>query len=256
VQPASGTARVSTDGSSNDDSDASRAIPFDLVHVVSHEVGHTLGLADERVDDSALMYAFTMPGDASIRAPSKDDVAGVDALYGASVAPTPAQPSQSGCGQSSVAGSPTRPADAWAALALVVGVGLWLVSGRRARVAARFVLPIGAALVALVAGPVPAHSAPRDPGLLVSAAARVVDVSTSNVGGLFETTIELAPIACQKEPCPARARAHAWGGTLGGITQEVGSDSVPSVGDLVDIAVLRVSSDLDAPAEAVMAVRH
>jgi hypothetical protein len=134
---------------------------------------------------------------------------------------------------------------------------MWLASRRRGRKAVRFALPVGVALVALVVGPAPARSALRSDGLQpVFAAARVVDVSTTNVGGLFETTVELAPTSCRQLPCPARARAHAWGGTLGGITQEVGSDTVPAVGDLVDIAFLRVSSDVNVPAAALVATRY
>ena len=85
ASPCAGVAPVSTDGSGGDDG-ASGATPFDLVHVVSHEVGHSLGLADERDDNAALMYAFTTPGDPSLRSPTNDDVDGVDAIYGAASA--------------------------------------------------------------------------------------------------------------------------------------------------------------------------
>jgi hypothetical protein len=255
AQPANGAVAISTDGSAADDAAATHVTPFDLGHVVSHEIGHTLGLADERDDDSALMYAFTMPGDASTRAPATDDVDGVDALYGASLGPTAASPSHSGCGQASVAGSRARPADAWGGLALVAGAVAWLASRRRARKAVRLALPIGVGLIALLVGPATARSAPGSAGWLVSGSARVVDLSTSNVGGLFETTVELSPTSCREQPCPARARAHAWGGTLDGITQEVGGGSVPAVGDLVDIAFVRVSPDANVPAAALLA-RH
>lgn len=236
-----GASPISTDGASSDESKAAGKTPFDLVHVVSHEVGHTLGLADEQSNQSALMYAFTMPGDASSRLPSTDDVDGVKALYGAAPAaaatpPTAAPSGHSGCGQASVAESRTRAGDVWGALVLAVGAGLWITRRRGARNVARTVLPVCGALAAFVAGPMPAQSSAHSPRIGVDAAARVIDVSTSNVGGLFETTVELAPLACRKAPCPSGAWAHVWGGTVGGITQRVGNDSVPSVGDVVDVA--------------------
>lgn len=56
--------------------------PFDAQHVIAHEMGHALGLADVYNDPAAVMYAYTSAGDASRRAPSPDDLAGVDSLYG------------------------------------------------------------------------------------------------------------------------------------------------------------------------------
>ncbi len=249
---AKGATPFDTDGPSSDD-DSARPVLFDLVHVVSHEVGHTLGLADESEDHSSLMYAFTMPNDASIRTPSSDDIQGVASLYGSAGSRGP------GCGQSSIAGSRTRPADAWVSMILATGVGLRLVSRRRSRGAARLIFPVGVALFALLAWSDPARSATPAFAARADAVARVATISTSNEDGLFVTTLDLVPTACQHDPCPERATAHTWGGTLGGITQRVGGGDVPSVGDAVDIAFVESSSERGestALQAAVLAVRR
>ncbi|HEY4016480.1 MAG TPA: matrixin family metalloprotease [Polyangiaceae bacterium] len=249
AQPGAGVAPVSTDGSGGGNG-VLGTMPFDLVHVVSHEVGHSLGLADEQADNSALMYAFSTPGDPSPRAPSSDDVDGVDAIYGATATSgLAAAGERAGCGQASVAGSRTRPSDAWVALAFVGVAGVWLASRRRIK-AVRVALPAGAALFALVAGAGAAHSAPSvvRPG---DASVRVVAASTTNVRGLFVTTLELEATACRTTSCPARARAQAWGGTVGGITQQIGGGvPVPAVGDVVDVTFSRAVAAVDGAAAA------
>jgi len=59
---------------------------FDLLHVLAHESGHVLGLRDSEDDASDVMYPYTFPGDASRRAPSSDDRAGIESLYEAAPA--------------------------------------------------------------------------------------------------------------------------------------------------------------------------
>ena len=237
ARPDRGADAISTDSGSSEEGDR-RTPACDLVHVVSHEVGHTLGLADEHDSQSSLMYAFTMPGDASIRTPSSDDVSGVTAIYGASGAAAPAasSASHSGCG---VAGSPGGREGLWGALALIAAVAM-SVAARRAR-AARLLAPLAVAFVVLVGSPDQARSAPLSV-FAGDGVARITGMSTLNVGGVFETTLDLAPIACRHEPCPARAQANVWGGTLGGITQRIGGgDDGPGVGQVVDVAFLRAS---------------
>jgi hypothetical protein len=92
---------VSTEGGSqHDDEDAA----FDLAHVFAHETGHALGLSDEPTNTAALMYPFTMPGDASHREPAADDAAGIAEAY-AAPPPDTSTPPHAGC---SVGSAPSK----------------------------------------------------------------------------------------------------------------------------------------------------
>jgi hypothetical protein len=240
-----GAAPVATEGSSGT---ASPHDVFDLQHVVAHEVGHALGLGDEPTEPSDLMYPYTLPEDASVRWPASDDLAGIDSIYAGSPGG-----SSGGCGGASVAGTRPNARDAWEAWALLAIAGAWRFSRRGARA----ILPCAAACVVFIGDPHPARSTP-DPvaranpaGLTaraaVDATARVTHVDTTNVHGVFETVVELAPERCARsDRCPARIRAHAWGGTLGGITQVVGETPAPRVDDEVDLSLARTRQDEEA----------
>lgn len=62
--------------------DFAASAPFDLVHILTHETGHALGLDDAAEDTADVMYLYSSPGDASRRTPASDDLAGIEFLYG------------------------------------------------------------------------------------------------------------------------------------------------------------------------------
>ncbi len=227
-----GTRPVSTEGAASSGDDQ----VFDLQHVVAHEVGHSLGLGDDPTEQAALMYPYSMPDDATVRSPESDDLAGIDAAYAGQTE----APASRGCGGASVAGGRVGQRDAWMAWALVAMAGAWLLSRRGARI----LVPCGAACVVIASSAAPARSAVEPGVALADATARVVNVETTNVAGVFETVVDLVPSRCVRpEACPARVRAHAWGGTLGGITQQVGEMPAPRLNDEVELAFTGTLSD-------------
>jgi hypothetical protein len=232
---------VSTEGSSHEGSSQ----VFDLTHVTAHEIGHSLGLADESANAAALMYPYTRAGDASVRTPGSDDLSGIDQDYaGADLASGSAQ----GCGGgASVAGRRATHFSSSAVLLLLVAGG-WLASRRWRRGLAP--LAIGLATVLMRAGR--AESATPSS---VEATARVTAATTAIVDGVFQTTVDLSPRTCQVAVCPAHATARVWGGTIGSITQQVGNNVVPGTDDEVDVSFQTDARGLATATATVLAVR-
>ncbi len=248
---------VSTDGSSSGDDGAGEDEPrFDFQHVVAHETGHSLGLADVHDEAGPLMYAYTMPGDASVRAPSSDDVDGIEQDYGGSTQRS------GGCGPASVAGARTRAWDAWAALAALLAVAA-AARARPQRRAARALVkpstalrrsrrsavPLFVAIVVVAGHSASARSAPGTVPVGADALGTVLAVQTCDLGGVFQTTLDVAPSACRNGSCPEVLHVRAWGGTVGGITQQVGDLPVPRVGDRVTVALSNRARSAPATAQ-------
>jgi hypothetical protein len=99
--------------------------PFDLVHVLMHETGHVLGLLDAKDEPSDVMFVYTSAGDASRRAPTPDDLAGVTFLY------PEATSTSGGCSASSEA--PTDERHGAFGLSLFAAGTLFLGARRRRR---------------------------------------------------------------------------------------------------------------------------
>lgn len=231
------------------DGEADTALPrehvYDLHHVIAHELGHSLGMNDEMDRKDALMYRFSAPNDASIRAPRSDDIAGLAELYGSKL-----EARGNGCGSATVAPKKPSSAASHAAMIATVGLLLFLVlrarSDRRARLG--FVLAAATSAIAFVPDLSPARAAPPTATstgrALGHARAKVLGTSTAIEGGLFKTTYELATTTCRAARCPKTSHGTTWGGTIGTITQEVGGYYAPSRGDEVDVSFANLPTAL------------
>ena len=216
---------------------------YDLHHVVAHELGHSLGMNDEMERKDALMYRYSSPNDATMRAPASDDIAGLAELYS-----TKLEASGNGCGNATVA--PKKPSLAASHFAMVATLGFlfFLVlrgrSDRRARLA--FVVAAAVASYALLPSISKNESGVARAGELAPgpARAKVLATATTMEEGLIKTTFKLATTACRAATCPKMGEGFAWGGTAGDIRQDVGGQFAPRSGDDVDVSFAKLPSAL------------
>ena len=224
-----------TDGITHVDEAQSLESTYDLHHVIAHELGHTLGMNDETERKDALMYRYSSPNDATMRAPASDDIAGLAELYS-----TKLEASGSSCSGARV--TPKKPSVVASTFAMLGTLGflVFLIMrgrhNRRARLA--FVLGAAVAVYALLpAARAGDRSVAQARGLAPGhARAKVLSTTTSMVEGLLKTTYTLAVTACRLSACPKKSEGFAWGGTAGNIRQEVGGQVAPAPGDNVDVS--------------------
>lgn len=216
---------------------------YDLHHVVAHELGHSLGMNDELGRKDALMYRYSAPNDATLRAPAPDDIAGLAELYS-----TKLEATGNGCGNATVA--PKKPSLAASHFAMFATLGflMFLVLRGRSDRRARFAFVAAAAIATYALLP----SMSSDQGSTAQASelakgharAKVTSTSTTIEDGLIKTTFKLATTACRATSCPKLGEGVAWGGTAGDIRQDVGGQFAPTTGDAVDVSFAKLPSAL------------
>jgi hypothetical protein len=196
---------------------------------------------DEMERKDALMYRYSAPNDATMRAPASDDIAGLAELYS-----TRLEAHGNGCGNATVA--PKKPSLAathvamFATFAVLVFLMLRARGNKRARLA--FVVAAAAATVGLL--PDLSGKGQAKASVLAGGHARatVVETSTSIEDGLMKTAFKLTTDACRSATCPKLGHGTVWGGTVGNVTQEVGGQHAPVSGDVVDVSFTKLPNAL------------
>jgi hypothetical protein len=220
---------------------------YDLQNVLTHELGHLLGLGENFEDKHATMYAYSLPLETEKRDLGDPDVSSVSTLYDSL---PPEESALAGCGGATVSRSKAGDqAWYWGLLGVVLAVGA---ARRRAfRQAALF--STGFLLAAMATG-VERELAVTETALLPGAqlvqATRVVadaepihalvlGADTRWDDGLIVTSLELDRPACAgSAPACQTRELEVLGGRMGKWEQVVGHALPPSVGSQVALSQL------------------
>jgi hypothetical protein len=227
-----------------DEYSPSRQPSYDLAAVLTHEMGHVLGLGESHDDRMATMWPYADRGDTHQRTLSEDDESGVIDAYDGP-APLPA----AACAQMTVAGAGRHAPPVWLAF-LTLSAIAWLAWRSSPRARRGVVMAGGAALIAVGGGAahdeidasvVGGHEHHASIALAAPAAQLRMsrafnDLSATRVGvakrvatravdGMLFTDVEVATDSGE------RVQLSLPGGELNGIGQIVGHERVPADGD-------------------------
>ncbi|MEJ7732763.1 MAG: PilZ domain-containing protein [Polyangiaceae bacterium] len=205
---------------------------YDLQNVLTHEVGHFLGLGEEEHDTQATMFLTSARGETQKRDLAGDDETGLRELYVPGSLDAAAQ--SGGCAVGTAKRGRTAPGSLY-----LLGVALAAAAFARRRRA-----PGGTAALAML-GLLGAWGATGCAGSIgdgqidegADAMATVLSAVSRWDGGLLVTSLELRTVDCAGEDCPAMTRMEVFGGSAGGYTQVVGHRAVPAIGDIIPLVI-------------------
>ncbi len=215
---------------------------FDLQNVMSHEVGHTLGLPEDYKELDATMYASSPPGETKKRWLFTTDTEAVVKSYAFAVEAvsegTDGSQQPGGCGGAEVAKGWTshlswRVHASLLALAMALGFALLRLRPRlgtamagSAGLAAGWLLMVPPFL-----GDIGTASASSVSKIRPDADITVLSAHSRWVDGVIVTKLSGRVDACYAAFCPQGALdMDVYGGRFGTVTQVVGTDEVPDVG--------------------------
>jgi hypothetical protein len=208
---------------------------YDLQNVLTHELGHLLGLGEEMDDVDATMYAFSQPGETGKRDLEIVDKDSIAALYSEEFD----SEAEGGCGGAAIAG---YEGDAWMWAAFGFGALGFAMRRRSTRERAVSFGALGA--VGLFIGAtaaLPALSRDAANGVAFSAgddgsvAMTVQSSEASWEDGVIVTRLALHGVDAENHALDVTVKA--LGGRVGDLVQVVGHVLPPAVGDSLRIKV-------------------
>jgi predicted Zn-dependent protease len=197
-------------------SQEARTAAYDVQNVLTHEFGHFLGLGEEYEHQGATMYAYSLPGETEKRDLDSLDEERITSLY---VESSQGAAAPAGC-NASIAG---RMSDSRAWLVVALCAAGFTVAARRRATLARNSIALLLGLFAISGAPATAYRA------------EVHALESHWEDGLIVTTAMLKPAACQS--CAVQ-KVQVFGGTVKGVSQQVGLLRPLKVGDQVSVGAV------------------
>jgi hypothetical protein len=228
---------------------------YDFVSILTHEFGHVLGLGESYDDPMATMCPQIACGETHKRSIEEDDETGILEAYSGE------PPEEAvGCGKASVSRGRSQPS--LVLITIVATIMLWLLSRTRSVVRRRcYVGILACGSVLCIGTPITENQAPcseakREQRITIQEATRlfaghpeaierltklraasrktivgrVSRLATEEEHGVFWTTVALTSVQGKE------IRVRLPGGTINGITQQVGDEPVPEYGRQMLIA--------------------
>jgi hypothetical protein len=195
---------------------------YDLQNVLTHELGHLLGLGEDMKDVEATMYAFSQPGETGKRDLEVVDKDSIAALYSEEFD----SELQGGCGGAAIAG---YQGEAWMWAALGFGALGFAMRRRAIRHAGLSATALGALVLFAGAG----DSLPASESLAFTAGdalpMTVLRADSSWEDGVIVTRLGLHGV--DAENVSHDVTVKALGGRVGDLVQVVGHALPPGIGD-------------------------
>jgi matrixin len=197
---------------------------YDLQNVLTHELGHLLGLGEDMTDVDATMYAFSQPGETGKRDLEVVDKDSIAALYDEEFEPE----LQGGCGGAAIAG---YDGEAWVWAALGFGALGFVMRRRAIRERALSVAALGALVLFMGAG---SEQPLGSEGLAFTSGEESLPMTVQSAESSWEDGVIVTRLGLRGSDGAGVVQTvtvKTLGGQVGELVQVVGHVLPPRVGD-------------------------